>query len=182
MGNNAGSQVTTGGNNIEIANEGTSSDNGIIRVGYQGTQTATYIAGIYSTTVSGTAVQVNSLGQLGVASSSRKFKQDIQTMADMSDELLSLRPVTFKYKPEIEPQGLRQFGLIAEEVEQVDPNLVVHDKEHGIYTVRYDAVNAMLLNAFLKEHKTVEVQVSEIQDLKQSVAELKAIVEKLAVK
>jgi hypothetical protein len=182
LGSGAGSSLSTGNYNIDIGSPGFAGDNGAIRIGYGIYQTSAYMNGIYNTTVSGTAVQVNSGGQLGVASSSRIFKQDIQSMADTSDELLSLRPVTFKYKPEIEPQGLRQFGLIAEEVEQVDPNLVVHHKEHGIYTVRYEAVNAMLLNEFLKEHKTVEVQDAEIQDLKRIVVELKAIVEKLAVK
>jgi hypothetical protein len=182
VGDDAGGDLTTGSYNIDIFNQGVAGENNTIRIGALGAQLSTFIAGIYGTTVSGVAVQVNSAGQLGVASSSRKFKQDIQSMADTSDELLSLRPVTFKYKPEIEPQGLPQFGLIAEEVEQVDPNLVVHDKEHGIYTVRYDAVNVMLLNEFLKEHRTVEAQNTEIQDLKQSVAELKAMVEKLAGK
>jgi hypothetical protein len=182
LGSGAGDSLITGNNNIDIGSPGVAGDNGAIRIGYGVNQTSAYIDGIYGTTVSGVAVQVNSGGQLGVASSSRRFKQDIQNMADTSDELLTLRPVTFKYKPEIEPQGLPQFGLIAEEVEQVDPNLVVHDKEHGIYTVRYDAVNVMLLNEFLKEHKTVEAQNREIQDLKQSVADLKAMVEKLAGK
>ena len=182
LGSGAGSSLTTGNYNIDIGSPGFAGDNGAIRIGYGIYQTSAYMNGIYNTTVSGTAVQVNSSGQLGVASSSRKFKQEIRSMADTSDELLALRPVTFKYKPEIEAQGLPQFGLIAEEVEQVDPNLVVHDQEHGIYTVRYEAVNAMLLNEFLKEHKTVEAQSTEIQDLKRSIAELKAIVEKLANK
>jgi hypothetical protein len=174
LGFQAGADLTSGDFNIDIGNMGESGDGvggdgtGVIRIGTQGNQAATYIAGIYNTTVStGTFVMVNSSGQLGVISSSRKFKQDIQNMADASDKLLALRPVTFKYKPEIEAQGLPQFGLIAEEVEQVDPNLVVHDKDHGIYTVRYEAVNAMLLNEFLKEHRKVETQDTEIQNLKQ---------------
>ena len=176
LGCGAGS-LLTGNYNIDIGHAGVASESSTIRIGTQGTQTKTYIAGIYGTTVSGSAIQVNSSGQLGVASSSRKFKQDIQSMAGTSDELLALRPVTFKYKPEVEPQGLPQFGLIAEEVEQVDPNLVVHDQEHGIYTVRYDAVNAMLLNEFLKEHKTVEAQSTEIQDLKARLDKLEQLLE-----
>jgi len=179
LGSGAAANLSTGNYNIDIGSPGFTGDNGAIRIGYGIYQSSAYINGIYGTTVSGVAVQVNSSGQLGVASSSRKFKQDIKNMADTSDELLSLRPVTFKYKPEIEPQGLPQFGLIAEEVERVDPNLVVHDKEHGIYTVRYDAVNVMLLNEFLKEHNAVENENKEIKRLQQTVTELKDIVNKL---
>jgi hypothetical protein len=101
-------------------------------------------------------------------------------MGDASDVLLALEPVTFKYKPGTGPSGTPQFGLIAEQVEKVDPDLVVHDKEHGIYTVRYEAVNAMLLNEFLKEHRTVENENKEIEQLQQTVAELKDMVSKLA--
>jgi len=122
---------------------------------------------------------VNSAGQLGTTTSSRRFKQDIQPMSDASDVLLALRPVTFRYKPEIDPQGIPQFGLVAEEVEQVDPDLIVRDKDGQPYSVRYEQVNAMLLNEFLKEHRKVEAQNAQIQALTQSVAELKAAVEKL---
>jgi hypothetical protein len=77
-------------------------------------------------------------------------------MERASEALLALRPVTFRYKPELDPDGIPQFGLVAEEVEKVNPDLVVRDKEGKAYTVRYDAVNAMLLNEFLKEHRKVE--------------------------
>ena len=87
-------------------------------------------------------------------------------MGDQSDALLALQPVTFKYKPELDPQGIPQFGLVAEEVAKVDPALVLRDDQNRIYSVRYEAVNAMLLNEFLKEHKKVETQKAEIQDLK----------------
>ena len=100
-------------------------------------------------------------------------------MGDASDVLLALRPVTFKYRPGIDPNGTPQFGLIAEQVEKVDPELVVHDQEHGIYTVRYQAVNMMLLNEFLKEHKTIQEQSAEIQNLKQQLNELAAAVKSL---
>jgi len=112
---------------------------------------------------------VTSSGQLGVLSSSRKYKQDIQSMGDASDALLALKPVTFKYTSGIDPNGTPQFGLVAEEVEKVDPALVVHDPQHGIYTVRYQAVDAMLLNEFLKEHQTVQEQGAELQELSQKV-------------
>jgi len=101
-------------------------------------------------------------GQLGTLTSSARYKQNIQTMADASDVLLSLRPVKYEYKPGIDPKGSPQFGLVAEEVDRIDPDLVVHDDRHGIYTVRYEAVNAMLLNEFLKQHQKVEQQNGEI--------------------
>jgi hypothetical protein len=91
-----------------------------------------------------------------VAPSSQRFKQNIRTMGDASEVLLALRPVTFHYKPEIDPEGIPQFGLVAEEVEKVNPDLVARDAEGKVYTVRYEAVNAMLLNEFLKEHRTVQ--------------------------
>ena len=86
--------------------------------------------------------------------------------------LLSLRPVTFRYKPELDPNGIRQFGLIAEEVDQVDPDLVARDNMNEIYTVRYEAVNAMLLNEFLKQHRKVREQSAEIERLKQRLDKL----------
>jgi hypothetical protein len=93
-------------------------------------------------------------------------------MADASDVLLALHPVTFQYKPELDPTGSPQFGLVAEEVEKVDPALVVHDDKHQIYSVRYEAVNAMLLNEFLKEHGTVQEQSAEIAGLKSRLEKL----------
>ena len=92
-------------------------------------------------------------------------------MNNASEALLALKPVTFRYKKEIDPQGIPQFGLIAEEVEKVNPDLVVRDKDGKVNTVRYDAVNAMLLNEFLKEHKNVEEQQATISNLKSTVAQ-----------
>ena len=94
-----------------------------IRIGTEGTQAATFIAGINGTAVTGSAVLVSSSGQLGVRSSSARFKQNIQSMDKASDVLLALRPVTFRYKPKIDPDGIPQFGLVAEEVEKVNPDL-----------------------------------------------------------
>jgi LysM repeat protein len=88
--------------------------------------------------------------------SSKRFKQNIENMGDASDPLYALHPVTFRYKPEIDPKGVPQFGLVAEDVEKVSPDLVVHDAKGEVYTVRYEAVNAMLLNEFLKEHNKVQ--------------------------
>ena len=116
-----------------------------------------YIGSIWGRTTSGgAAVFINSAGKLGTTTSSRRFKQDIKPMNDASETLFALQPVTFRYKKEIDPQGIPQFGLIAEEVEKVNPDLVVRDKEGKVNTVRYEQINAMLLNEFLKEHKKVE--------------------------
>src|SRR4030095_7643333 len=116
----------------------------------------TFITGIYGVTT-GTPGAVNVVidfnGQLGTVSSSRRFKNEIKPMDSASEAILALTPVTFHYKSD--STGTPQFGLIAEEVAQVNPDLVVRDKNSEIYTVRYEAVNAMLLNEFLKEHRKV---------------------------
>jgi hypothetical protein len=172
VGQGAGSSLTTGSSNIDIGNSGTSSDTKAIRIGFQGTQTAAYVAGIYGTPVVGSSVVVTSSGQLGVSSSSKRFKSNIKSMDEASEVLLGLRPVTFRYKPELDSDGAAQFGLVAEEVEKVDPALVVRDSDGKPFSVRYEAVNAMLLNEFLKEHQTV-------QDLKTMVAQQKKQIEVL---
>jgi len=140
-----------------------------------GTQTATFIAGIANATVSGSAVFIDiTTGQLGLTSSSERFKDGIEPMGRASEALLSLRPVTFRYKKNIDLKGAPQFGLVAEEVEKVNPDLVVRDAEGKVFTVRYEAVNAMLLNEFLKEHSTV-------QELKSTVAKQEATISRLDV-
>jgi hypothetical protein len=167
LGFEAGINLSSGTNNIYIGNAGVQGDDNTIRVGTGGTQTNTFVAGIYGVTAaSGVAVYVNSSGQLGTMTSSARFKQDIRSMDDASDVLLSLHPVTFRYKPELDPQGIPQFGLIAEDVEKVDPGLVARDDKNQIYTVRYEAVNAMLLNEFLKQHNKVAEQNKEIEKLR----------------
>jgi hypothetical protein len=188
LGFGAASNMTVGSYNIEIGNLGSPADNDTILIGTQGIQTNTVIAGIYgSTAAAGAPVYVTSAGTLGTLTSSARFKEDIRSMNDASDVLLSLRPVTFHYKPGLDPKATPQFGLVAEEVDQVDPDLVLRDPQHQIYTVRYEAVNAMLLNEFLKQHRKVEEQNTEIQSLKQqndSLADrlnkLEAMVEQMA--
>jgi trimeric autotransporter adhesin len=156
LGFNAGSSVGTGSNNIDIGNDGVFPDSATIRIG--GGQTATFIAGISGVNEGGTisAVYINTNGQLGTQPppSSRRFKKEIMPMDQASEAILALKPVTFHYRSDT--KGTPQFGLIAEEVAEINPDLVVRDENGEIYTVRYDAVNAMLLNEFLKEHKTVE--------------------------
>ena len=157
----AGSNLTTGGDNIDIGNFGVAGEGGTIRIG-DGNQIATYIAGIYGVDEGGTIAQVtiNSDGQLGtqavVMTSSRRFKKEIKPMDEASEVIFALKPVTFQFKKEIDPKGIPQFGLVAEEVEKVKPDLITRDRDGKPYAVRYDAVNAMLLNEFLKEHRRVE--------------------------
>ena len=156
LGNFAGSNLTTGDNNIDIGNRGVAGEAGTIRIGTQGTQTKTFIAGITGAGVVGVAVKVNAAGQLGTAPSSQRFKTEIKPMDKASEVILALKPVSFHYKKDVDPEGIPQFGLVAEEVEKVNPDLVVRDTDGKAYTVRYDAVNAMLLNEFLKEHRKVQ--------------------------
>jgi Chaperone of endosialidase len=163
IGYNAGQNLTTGPNNIDIGNVGEAEEANTIRIGTQGTQTKTFIAGISGAAIGGMEVRVNQNGRLGTVPSSKRFKEAIKPMDKTSDVLLALRPVTFHYKTEIDPEGIPQFGLVAEEVEKVNPDLVLRDKEGKPYSVRYDAVNAMLLNEFLKEHKKVDQQESKIE-------------------
>ena len=128
-------------------------DAGTIRIGRDFIG-ATYIAGIFGQTSSGgTGVFVNSAGEAWYYYFSRLFKDDIKPMNKASEALFALKPVTFRYKKAIDQQGIPQFGLVAEEVEAVNPDLVVRDKKGNPYSVRYDQVNAMLLNEFLKEHR-----------------------------
>src|SRR4029450_144689 len=165
----AGDNVT-GENNIDIGAEGVAHASNTIRIGTN--QRGTFIAGIRgATTANANAIPVliDSAGQLGTLSSSRRFKKEIEPMDKASEAILALKPVTFHYKSD--NTGMPQFGLIAEEVARVNPDLVVRDKNGEIYTVRYDAVNAMLLNEFLKEHKKVEQQQANIAELTSTVAQ-----------
>ena len=170
LGFQAGQNLTTGSNNIDIGNLGVAGDSKRIRIGTAGTQTKTFIAGISGATVAGgVGVIVGSNGQLGTVVSSNRFKDAIKPMDKASEAILALRPVTFYYKKELDPDGIPQFGLVAEQVEKVNPDLVARDEEGKPYTVRYEAVNAMLLNEFLKEHRTV-------QELKSAAAKQEAII------
>jgi uncharacterized coiled-coil protein SlyX len=124
-------------------------------------------------------VLINSDNKLGTATSSKRFKEEIKPMDNASDIILALKPVTFRYKKEIDPTHTSQFGLVAEEVEKVNPDLVVRDKHGKPYTVRYDAVNAMLLNEFLKEHRKVQEQEAAINELKFSAAKQETTINEL---
>jgi hypothetical protein len=158
LGASAGSNLSTGSNNIDIGANvlGNAGEANTIRIGKQGTQKSTFIAGIAGTPISGSTVVVNSTGKLGVATSSARFKEAIKPMDKSSEAILALTPVTFRYKEEVDPDRAPQFGLVAEDVEKVDPKLVIHDEQGKPFTVHYEAVNAMLLNEFLKEHQKVQ--------------------------
>jgi len=181
LGHNAGSALTTGSNNIDIGDFGAAGESNTVRIGRFGLQTRAYMQGISGATVaSGVGVIVGSNGQLGTILSSARFKDAIKPMDKASEAILALKPVTFRYKKELDPEGIPQFGLVAEQVEKVNPDLVVRDKKGEIYTVRYDAVNAMLLNEFLKEHRKVEEQETTIVELKSGMTALAAIVKEQA--
>src|SRR5204863_373945 len=175
LGVNAGLNLTTGSQNIDIGNSGVAAEANTMRIGRAANQTRAFVAGIRGvTTANANAVPVviDSAGQLGTVSSSKRFKKEIKPMDQTSEAILGLKPVTFHYKSD--GTRTRPFGLIAEEVAKVNPDLVVRDDDGEIYTVRYEAVNAMLLNEFLKEHRAflkeqrkVEAQEATITQLKQ---------------
>jgi trimeric autotransporter adhesin len=170
LGVSAGVNLTTGSINIDIGNPGRESDSRTIRIGTTGTHTRTFIAGISGVTVpEGVGVIVGPNGNLGTLVSSARFKDAIKPMDKASEAVLALKPVTFRYKHDLDPAGIPQFGLVAEDVEKVNPDLVIRDEKGTPYTVRYEAVNAMLLNEFLKEHRTV-------QELKSTVAKQEATI------
>ena len=183
VGNFAGSNLTTGSNNIEIGHSGIGADSNTIRLGTSGTQTATYLAGVSGTVIgTGVPVRVSSSGKLGIKASSARFKEAIKPMGEASEAIFSLQPVTFRYRKELDPTGAQQFGLIAEQVEQVDPDLVVHDEQGKPFAVRYDAVNALLLNEFLKQHRTVEGEKASFTEFRSQLKALNARLDREEVK
>ena len=172
----AGSLLTTGSNNIDIGNNGVGGESATIRIGSG--QTRTFIAGIFGATASGgMQVFINSTGQLGTATSSRRYKKEIKAMEQTSESILALKPVTFHYKSDA--TDTPQFGLIAEEVAEINPDLVVRDENGEIYSVRYDAVNAMLLNEFLKAYDKMQEQGCKVEQQEATIAELKSTIAEL---
>jgi hypothetical protein len=192
LGFNAGDNLA-GDNNIDIGSgvQGVAADINTIRIGNTDI-TDTFIRGISGQTVaSGAAVLVAANGHLGTVTSSKRFKDDIKAMDKASEALFSLKPVTFRYKKELDPASTQQFGLVAEDVEKVNPDLVVRDENGKVNSVRYEQVNAMLLNEFLKEHSKVESlqnafqatvaqQQSEIAALTATVKEQAAQIQKVS--
>jgi uncharacterized coiled-coil protein SlyX len=175
LGFGAGANVTTGSFNVYI---GTNVGGVANEVGH------TYISNIASTQQNLSVVTVDlATGLLGHEFSSRRYKDDIKPMDSASEKLFALKPVTYRYKKEIDKHQAPDYGLIAEEVANVDPNLAVRDAKGQIESVRYNAVNAMLLNEFLKEHKGIgelncklEKQESRIQEQQETIAELRCVI------
>jgi hypothetical protein len=155
----------------DSAGLGVSAEDLTIRIGNPSFASNCYIAGIFGNATPGIPVYIDAMGHLGTTPSSKRFKDEIKPMDNTSEAILALKPVTFRYKKEYDAKGTPQFGLVAEEVAKVNPDLVYRDAEGKVYTVRYDAVNAMLLNEFLKEHKKVEEQQASIAELKSTVAQ-----------
>ena len=143
-------------------------------------KTAVYVRAVDGNPIAGSPVSIDSNGQLGVAASSERFKTDITSIHMASEAILALRPVAFRYKKEIDPNRAAQFGLVAEEVERVNPDLVSRDAKGNPYTVRYEAVNAMLLNEFLKEHKKTEKLEATVVNLIATVKEQAAQIQKVS--
>jgi hypothetical protein len=197
LGVHAGNNITTGSNDIDIGNAGINESN-TIRIGTPGTQTKTFIAGIFGKTVNanGVPVLVDNTGKLGVVVSSARYKRDIRDMDAASAGMMKLRPVTFRYKND--PSGTLQYGLVAEEVARVYPELVVHGTDGKPLTVRYLELNAMLLNELQKqarENRELRSEVAQVREaqareqaaqqreidaLKQKDASINALRERLA--
>ena len=179
---------TTGSNNVAVGilagNNVTTADNVICigaAVGGSNEDNGCFIGNIYGQpALFGTQVFVNAVHKLGTIGSSKRFKEEIRPTEQASEVLFALRPVTFRYKKEIDPGRISQFGLVAEDVEKVNPDLIVRDEEGKPYSVRYDQVNAMLLNEFLKEHKTVQEQGATIARLQKQVEALTAGLQKVS--
>jgi trimeric autotransporter adhesin len=176
LGAGAGGNLTTGSNNIDIGNGGVAAESNTVRIGTSGMQTATFIAGIRGVAVAGgQPVAVNVNGQLGIRASSARFKEAIKPMDKTSEAILALQPVTFRYKKELDAKAIPQFGLVAEQVAKVNPDLVTRDDQGKPFTVRYDEVNAMLLNEFLKEHSKVTEQSNINRQQEATITELRAM-------
>jgi hypothetical protein len=166
--------------NIYIGNEGVKGDSAQIRIGEKNVQTGTFIAGITGVTVAdGVEVMIDTKGQLGTITSSARYKESIEPMPDESKIIFSLQPVSFRYKKELDPAAIPQFGLVAEEVEKVAPELVVRDDEGKPYSIRYQAINAMLLSEFQKEHSKAEERAVTIKAQEERINALEVTVIRL---
>ena len=184
---NAGSALTSGNLNIDIGADviGVAGESNTIRIGANLDDTpgasACHIGGIYNQSVdpaTASSMAIDATGKLGTVVSSRRFKHDIKPMDKASEAILALKPVTFHYKSDA--KNTPCFGLIAEEVAEVNPDLVVRNKNGEIWSVRYDQINAMLLNEFLKEHRKNEEQEKTIAELKSGITALAATVKEQA--
>jgi len=178
VGRLAGTNITSGTNNIDIGNNAPGNESNTIRIG--NTQTRAFLAGVNGVTVSsGTAVYIDSNGQLGTVTSSLRFKEDVEAMGDASEGLMKLRPVTFHYKaPYDDGTHLLQYGLIAEEVAKVYPDLVQYDEKGKPFTVRYHEINTMLLNELQKQHGKIEEQQAQLAAQEARIKRLEALLDR----
>jgi hypothetical protein len=172
VGAQAGAALTTGNGNVCL---------GAFVVGVAGESNTTRIKNVYSSVASDRAVYVTADNKIGTLVSSRRFKEEIKPMDKASEAILGLKPVSFRYKKEIESNGSIMFGLIAEDVEKADPDLVTRNEKGEAEAVRYEAVNAMLLNEFLKEHKAFVEEQRKVEKLETTVSSLVATVKAQAV-
>jgi hypothetical protein len=171
IGSNAGYSVRGGSYNIEIGNVGTANDAGTIRLGTSSQQGSAYIAGIANSHVAGSAVYVTATGQLGVLASSERYKTDVASMGSSSEKVRELRPVTFHLKTD--PKAGVQYGLIAEEVAKVYPELVVRDENGRVEGVRYEELAPMLLNELQQQQGRLAEQQAELQEMRSQLADLR---------
>jgi hypothetical protein len=171
LGRFAGGDLTNGSGNVCIGSD---------VFGVAGESNTTRIRNVYASVAATRAVYVTSSNKLGTLASSERFKAEIKPMDKASEAILALKPVSFRYKQEVDPDCIPMFGLVAEEVEKVNPDLVSRDEEGKAFTVRYEAVNAMLLNEFLKEHRTVQEQGATIAELRKGMEVLAATVKEQA--
>ena len=183
LGVNAASLTTTGSSNIYIGDVGAGAESNTIAIGNVPASGTSYnqffVGAVYGVTANGTTLPViiNKAGQLGTTPSAARFKKQIKPMDKASESVLALKPVTFQYKSD--KSGTPQFGLVAEDVARVNPDLVVRDNNGEIYTVRYEAVNAMLLNEFLKAHQRIEEQDKRIEQLTAQLKEQALLIQKV---
>jgi len=187
LGYQAGYNLTSGSNNISIANAGAASDSGVVRVGTVGKQTAVFVAGILGSRVTGSAVYINSNGRLGVMASSERYKTDVATMTDNTDRLGQLRPVTFRLQDD--PSATVQYGLIAEEVAKVYPELVIRGEDQSVEEVRYEELAPILLKEIQvqragleAEARIVAAQAQELQRMELALAALEQVKDQVATR
>jgi hypothetical protein len=176
IGFNAGMNLTTGSNNIDIGDNGVAGESDTTRIGTNGMQSRVFIAGVSGKNVKGAEVVISSTGQLGVVKSSARYKRDIHDMGDASSKLMSLRPVTFRYKED--PAGTIQYGLVAEEVARIYPELVIYGEDGKVETVRYSELTGMLLNELQKQRSENARQAAQIKQLSAQMTEAKVSFER----
>jgi hypothetical protein len=178
VGTNAGVNLVRGTNDIYIGNPGVAREDGVMRIGDLSNQRSTYIAGIFNSSImAGALVQIDSAGHLGIAPSSGRYKEDIHDMLDASSNIMRLRPVTFRYKnPTDDGKGLLQYGLVAEEVAQVYPDLVVYGKDGQVETVQYQKLDVLLLNELQKQQHTIQDQATQLERQANQITALESLI------